>query len=205
MTNVQNDLMKKPPGAVLDLVIGISSLIRHSSFGFRRSPFSLRESTWAPSSLAGSPGFCGLSQLYLRWNFSTRPVVSTYIHLAVKNGWHAEQISTVMFLRVLRVVNLLPHPQVTVDSTYSGMNAFLHRRDSANEPGLQGRKSIHCKRGGGRETRGEKHNSRGWPPRPRRLTREYAEYCPHKPVGCRRGQPGRVRRALPAPCIPREA
>src|SRR5262249_41287236 len=61
-----------------------------------------------------------LSQLYLRWNFSTRPVVSTYFILPVKNGWHAEQISTVIFLRVLRVTNLLPQPQVTVASTYSG-------------------------------------------------------------------------------------
>src|SRR5437667_11861136 len=71
-------------------------------------------------SLAASPAFLRLSQLYLRWNFSTRPVVSTYFILPVKKGWQAEQISTVMFLRVLRVVNLLPQPQVTVLSTYSG-------------------------------------------------------------------------------------
>ena len=67
-----------------------------------------------------SPAFLRLSQLYLRWNFSTRPVVSTNFILPVKNGWHAEQISTVMFFLVLRVVNLLPQPQVTVASTYSG-------------------------------------------------------------------------------------
>src|SRR6266496_2209180 len=57
-----------------------------------------------------------LSQLYFFWNFSTRPVVSTNFILPVKNGWHAEQISVVMFCRVLRVVNLLPHPQVMTTS-----------------------------------------------------------------------------------------
>ena len=67
-----------------------------------------------------SPGFLRLSQLYLLWNFSTRPVVSTNFILPVKNGWQAEQISTVMFFFVLRVTNLLPQPQVTVASTYSG-------------------------------------------------------------------------------------
>src|SRR5579884_2668717 len=68
---------------------------------------------------AASP-FLRLSQLYLRWNFSTRPVVSTYFILPVKKGWQAEQISTVMFFLVLRVVKRLPQPQVTVASTYSG-------------------------------------------------------------------------------------
>src|ERR687898_849825 len=67
-----------------------------------------------------------VSQLYFFWNFSTRPVVSTYFILPVKNGWHAEQISTVMFFFVLRVVNLLPQPQVTVASAYFGwMSAFM--------------------------------------------------------------------------------
>src|SRR5712691_5379618 len=65
-----------------------------------------------------SSAFLRLSQLYLRWNFSTRPVVSRYFILPVKKGWHAEQISTVMFFLVLRVTNLLPQPQVTVASTY---------------------------------------------------------------------------------------
>src|SRR3954462_10604700 len=82
--------------------------------------------SYLASSTFTSSVFLRLSQLYLRWNFSTRPVVSTYFILPVKNGWHAEQISTVMFLRVLRVTNLLPHPQVTVDSTYSGwMPSFI--------------------------------------------------------------------------------
>jgi hypothetical protein len=73
-----------------------------------------------------SPGFLRLSQLYFFWNFSTRPVVSTNYILPVKNGWQAEQISTVMFFLVLRVVNLLPQPQVTVASTYAGwMSAFM--------------------------------------------------------------------------------
>src|SRR5262249_31281780 len=67
-----------------------------------------------------------LFQLYFFWNFSTRPVVSTNFLLPVKNGWHAEQISTLMTLRVLRVVNLLPQPQVTVASWYWGwMSAFM--------------------------------------------------------------------------------
>ena len=67
-----------------------------------------------------------LPQLYLRWNFSTRPVVSTYFILPVKNGWHAEQISTLICFLVLRVVNLFPHPQVTVLSSYFGwMPSFM--------------------------------------------------------------------------------
>ena len=52
---------------------------------------------------AASPAFLRLSQLYFFWNFSTRPVVSTNFILPVKNGWQAEQISTVMFfLRAAR-------------------------------------------------------------------------------------------------------
>src|SRR5262245_43464347 len=66
-----------------------------------------------------------LSQLYLRWNFSTRPVVSTNFILPVKNGWHTEQISTEMFFLVLRVTNLLPQPQVTVQSSYLGWMSFF--------------------------------------------------------------------------------
>src|SRR5260370_20003048 len=69
---------------------------------------------------AGSSGFLRLAQLYFFWNFSTRPVVSTNFILPVKKGWQAEQISTVMFFLVLRVVNLLPQPQVTVASSYLG-------------------------------------------------------------------------------------
>src|SRR5947208_16137059 len=66
-----------------------------------------------------------LSQLYFFWNFSTRPVVSTNFILPVKNGWHAEQISTEMFFLVLRVTNLLPQPQVTVHSSYFGWMSFF--------------------------------------------------------------------------------
>src|SRR6516162_6614136 len=69
---------------------------------------------------ASAACFLRWSQLYFFWNFSTRPVVSMNFILPVKNGWHTEQISTVMFFLVLRVVNLLPQPQVTVASTYSG-------------------------------------------------------------------------------------
>src|SRR5205814_2354002 len=67
-----------------------------------------------------SPAFLRLSQLYFFWNFSIRPVVSMYFILPVKNGWQAEQISTVMFFLVLRVENLLPQPQVTVAVSYLG-------------------------------------------------------------------------------------
>src|SRR5436305_7762678 len=69
---------------------------------------------------ASVPGFLRWAQLYFFWNFSTRPVVSKNFILPVKNGWQAEQISTVMFFLVLRVVNLLPQPHTTVASTYSG-------------------------------------------------------------------------------------
>src|SRR5436189_1458329 len=77
-------------------------------------------------SAVSAPAFLRLSQLYLRWNFSTRPVVSRNFILPVKKGWQAEQISTVMFFFVLRVTNLLPQPQVTVVSAYSGwMPSFM--------------------------------------------------------------------------------
>ena len=46
--------------------------------------------------------------------------LSTNFILPVKNGWQPEQISTVIAFLVLRVVNLLPQPQVTVASVYSG-------------------------------------------------------------------------------------
>ena len=47
-------------------------------------------------------------------NFSTRPAVSTNFCLPVKNGWHAEQMSTLIFDIVLRVVNVLPQAQCAV-------------------------------------------------------------------------------------------
>src|SRR5436189_2988056 len=83
-------------------------------------------------SAVSAPAFLRLSQLYLRWNFSTRPVVSTNFILPVKNGWQAEQISTVIFFRVLRVTNLLPQPQVTVVSTYSGWMSFFMSLSSSD-------------------------------------------------------------------------
>src|SRR5205823_9237890 len=66
----------------------------------------------ASAGASAAAGLPRLAQLYFRWNFSTRPVVSTNFILPVKNGWQAEQISTVMFCRVLRVGILLPQPQV---------------------------------------------------------------------------------------------
>src|SRR6516165_1193048 len=93
---------------------------RRGRIPFRRAGGHENGRSYLAVSVAASPFFLRLSQLYLRWNFSTRPVVSTYFILPVKKGWQAEQISTVMFFLVLRVTNLLPHPQVTVASTYSG-------------------------------------------------------------------------------------
>src|SRR5207302_3541106 len=97
-----------------------SILIRDSEFSrqrrFAEHKSRIKIKTYSAAVLC----FLRLSQLYLRWNFSTRPVVSRYFILPVKKGWHAEQISTVMFFLVLRVTNLLPQPQVTVASTYCG-------------------------------------------------------------------------------------
>src|SRR5438045_2343618 len=57
-------------------------------------------------------------KLYVPPNFllnrSTRPAVSTNFCLPVKNGWQALQMSTVIFPSVLRVVNVLPQAQWTV-------------------------------------------------------------------------------------------
>src|SRR4051794_8523367 len=54
-------------------------------------------------------------KLYVPPNFfenrSTRPAVSTNFCLPVKNGWHAEQMSTLIFGSVLRVSKVLPHAQ----------------------------------------------------------------------------------------------
>src|SRR5438876_3925158 len=49
---------------------------------------------------------------YLRWKRSTRPAVSTSFRLPVKNGWHAEQISTWMVGTVERVSMTLPQAQM---------------------------------------------------------------------------------------------
>src|SRR5262249_61741371 len=94
-------------------------------------------------SAGASAAFLRLSQLYLRWNFSTRPVVSTNFIFPVKKGWQAEQISTLMFFFVLRVLNLLPQPQVTVASTYSGwMPSFMAGLASFRVPWSS--RNIHC-------------------------------------------------------------
>jgi hypothetical protein len=49
-------------------------------------------------------------------NFSTRPAVSTNFCLPVKNGWQAEQMSTLMRVDVLRVWNVFPHAQCTLQT-----------------------------------------------------------------------------------------
>src|SRR5207248_9600747 len=51
---------------------------------------------------------------------STCPPVSTKRWSPVKYGWHFEHRSTRMFALVDRVVNVFPHAQCTVVSTYSG-------------------------------------------------------------------------------------
>src|SRR6266403_775230 len=96
------------------------------------------------STAAASPAFLRLPQLYLRWNFSTRPVVSTNFILPVKNGWQAEQISTVMFFLVLRVVNLLPQPQVTVASSYFGWMSFFMARSGEFSGKMYCRTATHA-------------------------------------------------------------
>ncbi len=57
---------------------------------------------------------------YFRLKRSTRPSLSMNFCLPVKKGWHEEQISTLIAGRVERVSNLLPHAQLTFESTYSG-------------------------------------------------------------------------------------
>ena len=57
---------------------------------------------------------------YLRWKRSTRPAVSTSFCLPVKNGWHAEQISTWMVGTVERVSMTLPQAQMIDAFSYRG-------------------------------------------------------------------------------------
>lgn len=67
---------------------------------------------------AAAAGAAVFWKLYVPPNFllnrSTRPAVSTNFCFPVKNGWQALQISTLMRGAVLRVVNVLPHAQWTV-------------------------------------------------------------------------------------------
>ena len=53
-------------------------------------------------------------------NFSTRPPRLTNFCWPVKNGWHDEQTSSLISGLVDIVINVLPHAQVTLHSTYSG-------------------------------------------------------------------------------------
>src|SRR5215217_2817919 len=63
-------------------------------------------------------------KLYVPPNFllnrSTRPAVSTNFCLPVKNGWQLLQMSTVSFFCVLRVSNVFPQAQCTVQVWYLG-------------------------------------------------------------------------------------
>jgi len=45
----------------------------------------------------------------------------------VKNGWQAEQISTLIWGFVERVSNVFPQAHVTIDFTYSGCMFFFKR------------------------------------------------------------------------------
>jgi hypothetical protein len=73
---------------------------------------------------AGAPAVAVFWKLYVPpnflLNFSTRPAVSTNFCLPVKNGWHAEQMSTLIRAIVLRVVNVLPHAQCALQVMYFG-------------------------------------------------------------------------------------
>ena len=60
------------------------------------------------------------------WNFSTRPVVSTNFILPVKNGWQAEQISTVMFFLRAARDELVAAAAGDGRFVVFGVNAFLH-------------------------------------------------------------------------------
>src|SRR3989344_8286408 len=48
------------------------------------------------------------------WNRSTLPIVSTNLISPVKNGWHLEQMSTLIAAFVDTTINVFPHAQVTV-------------------------------------------------------------------------------------------
>ena len=56
-------------------------------------------------------------KLYLFLNFSTRPPRLTILAAPVKNGWQAEQTSSLSSGLVDFVINVLPHAQVTLHST----------------------------------------------------------------------------------------
>src|SRR3954463_11500472 len=77
-----------------------------------------------PAAAAGCAAPDVFWKLYVPPNFllnrSTRPAVSTNFCLPVKNGWQAAQISTAIRDRVLRVVNVLPQAQWTLQTWYFG-------------------------------------------------------------------------------------
>ena len=59
-------------------------------------------------------------------NESTRPSVSTIVVAPGNYGWQAEQVVTVISLRVERVFMTVPHAQVMVASSYFGwMSLFM--------------------------------------------------------------------------------
>jgi hypothetical protein len=57
---------------------------------------------------------------YFLLNRSTRPAESRSFWRPVKNGWHCEQISTLILPTVERVSNWFPQIHVTTDFLYSG-------------------------------------------------------------------------------------
>ena len=96
----------------------------------RTSPMAEPDLVTVGGQPVGDFGFAGcflrLSQLYFFWNFSTRPVVSTNFILPVKNGWQAEQISTVMFFSRAAGGELVAATAGHGRFDVFGMNAFLH-------------------------------------------------------------------------------
>src|SRR5213595_1149275 len=95
-----------------------------SSLLYRACRFSGKHSRpyfFAPATAGAAAVFW---KLYVPPNFllkrSTRPAVSTNFCLPVKNGWHAEQISTLILATVLRVVKVLPQAQCTLQVMYLG-------------------------------------------------------------------------------------
>src|SRR3954454_15218650 len=85
----------------------------YAACGFARRDY------FAAAAFAGAPAGAAdvFWKLYVPPNFllkrSTRPAVSTNFCLPVKNGWHDEQMSTLIFGSVLRVSKVLPQAQCT--------------------------------------------------------------------------------------------
>src|SRR4030042_651591 len=65
--------------------------------------------------------------VYFFMNLSTLPSESTNFCLPLKNGWHFEQISTLMVFLVERVCTTFPQAQRMVAGSYLGCTLFFIR------------------------------------------------------------------------------